>query len=216
MGTLTFFGTPLMTSKQWINVQDGFSFENEYLYQEELYGSEGRPVDEEKLHLGTLAQKLPEVFHGPQWAYVKFEDFVIGKEGTILIGAKLDTDLNTSTCRIALQGKILVPITGEVPDSLKVFRTKSRSGVIERIDADGKMAICRDMFSKNTNMKAFMGMTVHGPGLNMGRIESSFGQNGKCKICYPKGINSKQQEGPVILRYKKYMFDKSNSKVVRQ
>jgi hypothetical protein len=72
------------------------------------------------------------------------------------------------------------------------------------------------MFSKNTDMKAFMGMTIHGPGLNMGRIESSFGQNGKCKICYPKGINSKQQEGPVILRYKKYMFDKSNSKVVRQ
>ena len=109
-----------------------------------------------------------------------------------------------------------MPVTGEVPDKLRVFRTKSRSGVIERVDADGTTAICRDMFSKNSNMKVFMGMTVHGPGLNMGRIESSFGQNGKCKIYYPKGINGKHQEEPVILKYKKYMFDKSNSKVVRQ
>jgi len=216
MATLTFFGTPLMTSRQWVSVQDGFSFDNDYLYQEELYGVEGRPVEGEKLHLGELAQKkLPKVFHGPQWAYVKFDDFVLGKEGTLFLGAKLDTDLNTSTCRIALHGKILVPINGEGPDNLKVFRTKSRSGVIERVDTDGKTAICKDMFNKNTNIKNFVGMTVHGPGWNMGRIESSFGQNGKCKICYPKGIDSKQ-EGAVILKYKKYMFDKSNSKVVYQ
>eukprot|EP00890_Picochlorum_soloecismus_P000580 jgi/Picsp_1/1522/NSC_05000-R1_selenocysteine-specific elongation factor len=214
MATLTFFGTPLMTSKQWVSVKDGFAFENDYLYQEELYGAEGRPVEEEKLHFGTLAHKLPEAFHGPQWAYVRFEDFVLGQEGTIFLGAKLDADLNTPTCRIALHGKILVPLTGG-PDNLKVFRTKSRSGVIERVDADGKTAICRDMFNKNTNMKSFLGMTVHGPGWNMGRIESSFGQNGMCRICYPKGINSKQ-DGPVVLKYKKYMFDKSNSKVVHQ
>lgn len=102
-----------------------FDSSRQYLYQEQLYGLEGRPPAEVDAAApaagqhaadqqaqqggdgGSQAQGQRAPHHGPQWAYLRFSQPVTAAADALVIGSKLDADLNAATCRLAFHGRLL-------------------------------------------------------------------------------------------------------------
>lgn len=253
MAKLTFFGTPretlgppgmsknknkfsLESSLNGLSLGNGsaFDFNGEYLYQEELYGAEGRPLSAEGGVYATSANSggntttaaaaaeddLPP-HYGPQWAYAHFEEPVTAPSDSLVIGARLDADLNTSSCRIALSGRIVAAIDPGEPSQLqrlRVYKLKFREGSIERLESDRCTAVCRGMFGKDSDLSRFIGMAVRGPSGEMGILEGSFGKSGKFKVRFAQGLEhplEKGQQVPVVLEYKRYVFDADKRRIAQ-
>ena len=101
-----------------------FDSSREYLYQEALYGLEGRPAGTESAalaawqHPADQQQQPPPdsgqqqqeggrgVHHGPQWVYLRFSQPVTAAADSLVIGSRLDADLHASTCRLAFYGRL--------------------------------------------------------------------------------------------------------------
>ena len=105
-----------------------------------------------------------------------------------ILGSKLDTDVHTSSCRLAFEGQILLPITSEkykteILPRLKVFKIKEKAGNVERANNDYEL-IGKNMFKKETNIHLFDGFKVvmSTPLSTTGAIDGPFGQSGKFKI----------------------------------
>ena len=63
-------------------------------------------------------------------------------------------------CRLAFHGHICRLIDPSDPAQLRqlrVCKSKSRQGSVERVEADGCTAVCRGMFKKDTDMALFTG-----------------------------------------------------------
>lgn len=84
----------------------------DYLYQDCLYGLEGRPVLNAASHMQQEEQPgggaegvtgedsdAPAVHHGPQWAFLRFSHPVTAPADSLVIGSRLDTDLQLASCR---------------------------------------------------------------------------------------------------------------------
>ena len=253
MAKLTFFGSPrqvyssanssqkinqkpsLKTSLGQLSIENShsFDFDEEYVYQDELYGAEGRPASDEggicatSSAVGTInnasssnAEDLP-VHYGPQWAYAHFEEPVTAPSDSLIIGARLDADLNTSSCRIALSGHIVATLDPGDPSQLqrlKIYKLKCREGSIERIESDGCTAVCRGMFSKDSDLSRFVGMAVKGPQGEVGTLEGSFGKSGKFKVRFTQGLMQsleKGQLGTIVLEFKRYIFDTDKRRIAQ-
>jgi selenocysteine-specific elongation factor len=139
MAELMFFGLPdgvmsdhpnLQQQMQHLSIQQqkeqqqqrqaAFNSSCEYLYQERLYGPEGRPVasaasaiqqpgveqQQQQEEQQQLEDAVQQVHHGPQWVYLRFSQPVTAAGDSLVIGSKLDADLHTSTCRLAFHGRI--------------------------------------------------------------------------------------------------------------
>ncbi len=232
MGTVEFFGVPRFSaSKDWVtgaSAEDPFSFENEYLYQDALYGHEGRP------EVGEDGTDNAKPFHGPQWALITFAEKVISRPGELLLGAKLDAHLDSCSCRIAMKGvleavKLEDTVEEGNPESryggVKLFKVKTKRGVVDKVEttgcergtrADGSgggvTAVCGGMFGPNSVMTKFIGMhcvclrgSPSGDAQEVvhGRIESRFGNQGQCRIVFAKG--TVRVGDRVLLSYKKLL-----------
>ncbi|KAL1130968.1 hypothetical protein AAG570_012209 [Ranatra chinensis] len=166
------------------------------------------------------------------YALVEFEKSVISCENGLIIGSKLDMDIHSSTCRIAFYGSIIWGIADKnyvanILPTIKIFKSKEKVGVIHRM-VNNYEVIGQALFKKETKMQVFQNLRVSLSTGEMGVIESSFGQGGKVKIRFPDGlkletitqlskkgnknnedINEKGKEPiKVILRFKKFIFDK--------
>ena len=102
-----------------------------------------------------------------------------------ILGSKLDTDVHTSSCRLAFEGQLLLPITSEKYKTedlprLKVFKIKEKTGIVERANNDQEL-IGKNMFKKETNIHLFDGFKVSlsSPISMVGSIDGPFGQSGK-------------------------------------
>jgi hypothetical protein len=97
----------------------------------------------------------PPPHHGPQWALIKFDRPVTVSSDSLLIGARFDMDSSNAECRLALYGRML-SVVSSPPDSnteripkvkdlksVKVFKPKQKTGVIERVDASRTTALCK-------------------------------------------------------------------------
>ncbi|EFN58810.1 hypothetical protein CHLNCDRAFT_48540 [Chlorella variabilis] len=199
-------------SKMHITVGHVTAFDSsrDYLYQDFLYGLEGRPaasgVPAAGQHPADHQQQrqqqddgqegqLQAVHHGVQWAYLRFSQPVTAAADSLIIGSKLDADLHTSTCRLAFYGRICCLVDPSDQRRLRrllpVYKPKQREGAIERIEADGCTAVCRGMFQKETDLALFTGMrVVAAPGGQEGRIEGGFGKSGKFKVHFRKRTGS--------------------------
>jgi len=65
--------------------------------------------------------------------------------------------------RLAFHGHICRLIDPDDPAQLRqlrVCKSKSRQGSVERVEADGCTAVCRGMFKKDTDMSLFIGTVV--------------------------------------------------------
>lgn len=157
-----------------VTSSEEFDWSRNYRYDEELY-SPSRPPDH-----GMPRQ---------QFVLLELERPVTCVPGSLLIASRLDTDVHTSTCRLAFHGRVLMPATEQgyaqsLLPRLRVYKLKSRQGVVER-RADPHAVICRGMFKKESKIEGFTGLRVSLSSGEVGTIEGSFGQSGKFKVRLP-------------------------------
>ncbi|KAJ8370555.1 hypothetical protein SKAU_G00105830 [Synaphobranchus kaupii] len=160
-----------------------FSFDREYVHQEEY----------------VIGQ--PGMGEGPdpeQWALLEFERPVTCPSFCLVIGSKLDTDIHANACRLAFQGRLLEGfedkgfLESALP-RLKVFKTKQRQGLVERV-TDDYTVIGRNLFKKETNLQLFVGLKVRLSTGEEGVIEGGFGQSGKFKIRVLEGLGAEAKQ----------------------
>ena len=148
-----------------------FSLDKEYAYLPILATSDESSLD--SIHV---------------YALVEFDHSAVISCDSKILGSKLDTDVHTSSCRLAFEGQILLPITSEkykteILPRLKVFKIKEKAGNVERANNDYEL-IGKNMFKKETNIHLFDGFKVamSTPLSTTGAIDGPFGQSGKFKI----------------------------------
>ena len=223
----------LFSSQSDIPSQE-FSFKQEYLYQEDF--SDTQVVQEESPPPidGGACKNPSTTFPITVYALLEFEKPVICTLDALLIAAKLDTDIHSNICRLAFQGNILCPMTDKayansVLPNLKIIKFKQKEGIVERIQ-DEYTVIVRSLFKKETNLDVFIGKKVSLSTGEVGTIEGSFGSSGKIRVRLNSGLletsklllGSAKKKGKdksesteqtetieVVLKFKKYMFEKS-------
>lgn len=197
MGRVTFFGlygnTDLATIEEktgQINISDDTCLDvsKEYLYQDELVSKGGKSKGD-AAEGGVENEMLIK-----QYALVQFEKPVTCQNHALVIGSKLDTDIHANVCRIAFHGKLLLGMTDvkyaeTVLPKIKVFKTKVREGLVERV-MDEYTVIGKNMFKKETNIAMFTGLKVVLSTGEAGTIEGGFGQSGKIKVRIPGKRNT--------------------------
>ncbi|KAH9512437.1 hypothetical protein Btru_039583 [Bulinus truncatus] len=238
MGRLTMFGLPsgsvsdkddlLVKNLNSMHLTDiAFDFTKDYIYQEELVSAKD----------GSVQADEPGCTSKIQFALIELEKPITCPSHALLIGSRLDADVNTSSCRIAFYGRILVTLADpkykeSVLPTVKVFKTKMREGLVERA-TDKYAVIAKNLFKKETNLAAFANLRVSLSSGEKGIIEGGFGQSGKVKIRIPdglsdevfqrysgssnkKGKNKDDDSAPapeakeavkVFLNFKRYIFD---------
>lgn len=189
MGRVSFFGLYLDEQKAMLvtggppSVNGAFDFSLDYRYQEELLApsvpKKANSADDE------AAGRYPAV----QFALVEFERPVTCTRNALVIGSRLDADIHANTCRLAFHGRLSEALTDQnyaetVLPAVKVYKEKSREGVVER-KVDDYSLVCRGLFKKETNLDAFVGLRVRLSTGEMGSIEGGFGQSGKFKVRIP-------------------------------
>lgn len=159
---------------------------------------------------------------------VEFERPVPVVPNSILIGSKLDSDINSNLCRLAFHGTVVWLATSKdylksELKNLKIYKEKSRNGIVERASNEYEV-IVKDLVRKETNVELFTGLKVQLSSGETGTIEGTFGQSGKLKVRIMSGLNpetmtkigGKKKKGepviasePVILtlNFKRYIFD---------
>ena len=223
MAKLQFFGpsTP--------SIDDTFNTDREYVFQEELDN--------------TTAVLSGKTATTKQYLLLEFERPITCPKDSLLIGSRLDTDINMNTCRLAFHGHVIVPFLSEdfqktFYPQLRISKSKSKEGVIERM-ADDYSVIVRSLFKKETNLQLFSNMKVRLSTGEDGRIEGGFGQSGKIKVRISDGLKedtkvmlsslkkgrgkkgeaTSSEDTPsepvkVYLDFKKYIYD-ANHKMVQ-
>lgn len=125
-----------------------------------------------------------------------------------------DPIADKGACRLAFHGKVheTSETASAVRSWLRVFRTKTKEGAIER-PLDTRSAIAKGLFKKETDSSLFLGRTVVIPELDgvTARIDSMFGKSGKFKI-----VLSKEVATPAVLsgkkiqlHFKQFIFQKT-------
>jgi len=173
----------------------------------------------------SLVPGLPECEEPLAYALLLLEKPVMCPLGSLLIASKLDFDINSPTCRMALFGRILTQMDPKDKKSLKLVKMKSKTGMLDRVDKqDSSLLICRDMFTAETDMSLFTGLKiVHENTGSEGILEGTFGQEGKFKVRFKNELrhiktNAKleiQGEERITLYFKKNNFDQHCRKIVQ-
>lgn len=187
MAKLQFFGIPQNTDPNLYATSSdkpGVNVELEYEYQEQL--------DDKTI---VKKGKVLDIF---QYVILEFDRPIIGQEDSLVIGSRLDTDINLNTCRLAFFGNIVLPFLVKdyqttILPSLKIFKCKYKEGTIERM-SDEYSVIVKSLFKKETNLELFANMKVTLSTGEQGVIEGSFGQSGKVKIRIPSGLSDSTKE----------------------
>lgn len=222
----------------------GFDFGREYLYQEELYGLEGRPLQSSAAAAAdgsaasstglTATAASDGVHHSRQWAVLRFDQPVTAPADSVVIGARFDADAHGDGCRLAFYGRILSLLDPSKPQELqrlRVYKLKERTGVIDRVQPDGTTVICRGLLKKESDVSLFTGLKVLTGRGEAGVIEGSFGKSGKLKIAFPaplagvvsggssgggqQPLQRSAEDNVIVLRCKRYVFD-TDRKGLRQ
>lgn len=108
---------------------------------------------------------------------------------------------------------------------LRIYRSKERTGTVDRLQ-DTRTVVGKGMFTKDTNMDKFAGLTVRLSTGEVGKIDGGFGQSGKFRVYVKDGLADSTVarlkakgggDGPVqiTMTFKKYLFD-SDKKTLKQ
>lgn len=120
------------------------------------------------------------------YGLIEFDHSTVIPPDCKIVGSRLETDVHTSSCRLAFEGQVLVPLTSEKYKTedlpkLKVFKLKEKSGIVERANSDYEL-IGKNMFKKETNIHLFDGFRVRLSNGSVGKMDGPFGQSGKFKV----------------------------------
>lgn len=155
------------------------------------------------------------------WALLHFQTPVHCPIHSLVIGSRLDTVDNasgdSSSCRLAFSGRLIERIDPDKDASrVRLFVPKQRQGVVSRRGDlhkrtdDGKV-VCyelfgTDLFKKETNMKAFIGMKLVTNLGDVGEIKSSFGTSGQFRVFFPAGTETREGDS-LTLHFKRFVHD---------
>lgn len=164
---------------------------------------------------------------------LQFERPVLSLPNSLIIGSRLEMDLNGHACRLAFWGCIVLQITDKAYEKtflpkLKIYKMLERKGTVERI-VKNDTVIAKNLIKKETNAQAFVGLSVTLSSGEHGLIESTFGKSGKLNINIPDGLKEEtimkyknhgmkkagesDQPTDIILRFKRYIFDQQKKMV---
>jgi len=136
---------------------------------------------------------------------------------SLVIGSRLDTEVNSNACRLAFSGR-LVERYDERQDNgrLKSYTKKEKVGRCCRLgdpyrrSDDNKLVryeiFGTDLFKKETNMSQFVGLLIETDSGDVGSIQSSFGSSGKFRVHFPAGTALREGDS-LYLRFKRYAND---------
>jgi len=188
-----------------------FNFEEDFLHQED-YVESIEDSDGEKIS------------HPLHFCSLDFQTPVYCPLNSLIIGSRLDTDIQSNTCRLAFSGRLVQKFDPKTEtERLKLFTMKEKSGVICRLgesfrrNDDNKVVrydlYGSDLFKKETDMTQFIGLKVETEKGDIGEIMSSFGTAGKFKVSFPAGTEARNGS-KLFLRFKRYTHD--TEKKIRQ
>lgn len=134
MAKVTFFGLPPLGASgntldtrpppsAHCSLETAFSFDREYVYQEEYLTSQGE----------AASGSDPE-----QWALLEFDRPVTCPSLCLVIGSKLDTDIHANACRLAFHGRLLKGLEDKAYAEtslprLHIYKLKHKEGQVERV-----------------------------------------------------------------------------------
>ena len=177
-------------------------------------------IDEDFLQQDDYLESIEvddETIEAPlHWAMIDFQTPVYCPVDSLIIGSRLDTDIQSS-CRLAFAGRLVQKFNvAKDVNSLKLYTRKEKYGVICRLgdpfkrNDDGKIVryevFGSDLFKKETNMSQFIGLHLETQKGEVGVIHSSFGTSGKFKVNFPSGIEARNGD-KLFLRFKRYVND---------
>ncbi len=151
------------------------------------------------------------------WARLEFLTPVYCPMDSLVIGSRLDTEVNSNACRLAFSGR-LVERYDERQDNgrLKSYTKKEKVGRCCRLgdpyrrSDDNKLVryeiFGTDLFKKETNMSQFVGLLIETDSGDVGSIQSSFGSSGKFRVHFPAGTALREGDS-LYLRFKRYAND---------
>ncbi|KAH8052197.1 hypothetical protein JL722_10297 [Aureococcus anophagefferens] len=113
-----------------------------------------------------------------QWCLLKFETRVRCQLDALVIGSNLEADALADKCRIAFHGKLVERVDGDAfATKVKLYKLKRKEGLVAKlgdpcVDVTGarvvKDVVGKDLFKKETNMAAFVGMKLQAATGEMG------------------------------------------------
>lgn len=153
------------------------------------------------------------------FAAIVLEKELLCSLGGLIIGAKLDTDINANICRLAFYGNIIQLYNKKnitELEKIKICKEKEKKGVVEEI-IDNYMIKVKNLFKKENNIADYIGKNVILSNNNyVGKIHSAFGKSGKIKVSFDKNLFENEEEkksnditqeilnSNVIFKYNKY------------
>ncbi|XP_022905682.2 selenocysteine-specific elongation factor [Onthophagus taurus] len=176
-----------------------FNIKEEYKYIDNLTCNKDDKIDD-------------NINHFVLFEFVKTKSII---ENTCVIGFK--PDLPPNVCRIAFWGTIidysldLNDFKSTYFQKLKIYRYKYKEGIIERY-SDPNVAIVKNMFKKETDLRMFIGFFVTSSDGRRGKIDGGFGKSGKVKVVFDGSGENDQNvdhEGKVVVKLvmKRFIFD---------
>jgi len=176
-------------------------------------------------YIETLDEGKPDGCEVPlHWAIIDFQTPVYCPLDSLVIGSRLDTDIQANTCRLAFSGRLVQKFDASADmKNINFYTKKERAGVVDRLgdpfkrDDDGKTVryeiYGNDLFRKETNMNEFIGLHLETEKGEIGVIQSSFGTSGKFRMNFPAGTTVRNGD-KLFLRFKRYLNDRD--KKIRQ
>ncbi|XP_014240296.1 selenocysteine-specific elongation factor [Cimex lectularius] len=163
------------------------------------------------------------------YALLQFEHSVLSPSNSLIIGSKLDMDVNAPSCRLVFHGISLFDVSDRNYETsllpkLKLFKYKQKTGVVYKMNNSTDI-IAKSLFKKETKMYNFTNLKITLSTGENGYIESTFGQGGKVRITIPEGLRQEtehilkkmskcsdttlnNESVKVFLRFKRYIYDR--------
>jgi selenocysteine-specific elongation factor len=151
------------------------------------------------------------------WAIIDFQTPVYCPLNSLVIGSRLDTDIQANTCRLAFSGRLVQKFdASKEMGKMNFYSRKERTGIVDRLGEPYKRSddekIVRyeifgsELFRKETNMSEFIGLHLETEKGDVGVIQSSFGTSGKFRMNFPAGTTVRNGD-KLYLRFKRYAND---------
>jgi len=212
------------------NFQESFLQQDEYIYNLDDEVNEtsistlsldkhvGDNDDDERDKASHTHKKKMFPLH---YAILEFQTPVFCPMKSLIIGSKLDTDIQANTCRLAFSGRLIEkldkdPFITGATQVIKLYTQKEKCGLISRLgepfrlEEDGPIVRFEvygsELFKKETDMNLFLGLKVQTTQGDIGVIQSSYGTAGSFKVFFPAGTMAKVGD-KLILGYKRFLHD---------
>lgn len=154
---------------------------------------------------------------------IEFEKPVLVTRQMLVIASNL-TELHKNSCRLALYGYVQQMCddreysTTFLP-KFKIYKEKVKEGHIQRVISDTEL-IGINLFKKESDRQLYVGLKVELSTGETGVIEGTFGQTNKIKIRLNTALTEdtkskleRRDEVKIVLKFKKFIYDKTNKKI---